>query len=243
MADEEEEKGQLPARVSRLKQQLQAAAATMGPAQGRRAFLKVDDRTGALTVGVAQDPFPTRARYAVNLRTVKHGYVVFGESGGTREAMVAMVEQPAKPIPPGGYSERFGEPGAKDCVRIELQSLDEPGYGVTFDALGKSNTNRVRQLFYDSLAHMDTAAGERGYVHPVIRAFAGHYFHREQGREIHHFDYEVADWLYDGDEGIEVSPDGGGGPPLLWSEAQQDEPTAAPWAAEEPRQAPRRARA
>ena len=193
-------------------------------AQGRRAFLKVDDRTGAMTVGVAADPFPLRARYAVNLRAVKHGYVVFGEPGGTREVMVAMVDQPAKPVPPGGYVERFGEPGAKDCVRIELTSLDEPGYAVTFDALGKSNANRVRQLFYDALAHMDTEAGKLGYVHPVIEVFAGNYFHREQGREIHHFDYRIVDWLYDGDEAIEVAPDGSGGPPLLWSEAEQAEP-------------------
>ena len=92
---------------------------------------------------------------------------------------------------------------------------------MTFDALGKSNANRVRQLFYDSLAHMDTEAGTLGYVHPVIEVFAGNYFHREQGREIHHFDYRIVDWLYDGDEAIEVAPDGSGGPPLLWSEPRR----------------------
>ena len=122
----EEEDTKLPARISRLRQQLTTAAAAMPSAAGRRAFLKVDDRTGAMTVGAAADPFPLRARYGVNLRAVKHGYVVFGEPGGTREVMIAMVEQPAKPVPPGGYVERFGEPGAKDCVRIELTSWTSP---------------------------------------------------------------------------------------------------------------------
>jgi hypothetical protein len=202
MADDEKKKRKnLPAKISDLKRSLMAAAASMGPARGGGNFLKVDDRTGAMIVGINRDPFPTKHRYAVNLRTIAHGYIVFGEPGGTREVIVPMVDQDVKPVPAGGYAEVFSEAGAKDAVRIYLTDLDEPGYEVKFDALGKSNANRVRQLFYDSLAHLDTEEGLAGFVHPVIRAFSGHYFHKVQGREIFHLDYEIIDWLSDDDNG------------------------------------------
>ena len=253
MADEHEDedededskkKKKLPANISGLKKALMAAASSIGPARAGKLWLRLDDRNGAMTVGAAADPFPTSCRYAINMRTVAHGYITFGEPGGAREVMVAMVDQPVKPVPPGGYVQKFGEPGAKDCLRIVLTNLDEPGHVVTFDALGKSSANRLRQLYWDTLANLDTEIGERGYVHPVIKARAGSYFNREQSREIFHFDYVIVDWLRDGEGDPEGADNGGSNGPILWSAAKQDEPTEeAPWAVEPPRQAARKRRA
>jgi hypothetical protein len=144
--------------------------------------------------------------------------------------MVAMFEQPVRPVPPGGvYSTRFGEPGAKDATEITLESLDEPGYKTVFTAMGKSNANRLRSLLEEAVAHIGTEAGQAGYVHPVILVTPGHYFNQDQGREIFHFDFTVIDWMHEnGDLWSKQAPAvGGPGTPAPW-EAEGAEPAVKP---------------
>jgi hypothetical protein len=72
------EQTNLPAAVAKLAQNLQAAATTIGAGSGTGAtYLKIDDRTGACTFGANRDPVPMRHRFAVNLRSFAHGYIVF----------------------------------------------------------------------------------------------------------------------------------------------------------------------
>jgi hypothetical protein len=69
----------LPANFSKIRQNLTAAAATTGTGRGGGAtFMKVDDRSGAVTAGVSRDPVPLKYRYAVGLHSFAHGYLVFG---------------------------------------------------------------------------------------------------------------------------------------------------------------------
>jgi hypothetical protein len=213
----------LPAKLSELRRNLQASVATIGVGSGGNDWLKVDDRNGALSVGAARDPFPSRSRYAVGLHTWCHGYLVFGQEGGAQRVMVPMAQQPVRPVPPAGYAERFGEPGARDATEIELQSLDEPGYAVTFTALGVSNANRVRALLEEAVVHLGTDAGQAGFIHPVIFVKAGHYFHQTQGREIFHFDYELVDWMTDGGD-LWSKRKGGGGKAASapWDAAEEE---------------------
>jgi hypothetical protein len=209
MNDNNEKNGEakLPALIARLKQNLSTAAMGIGTGGGGD-FLRVDDRNGDMTVGTAREPFDNGRRYAANVRSFGHGYVVFGE-GSKREVIVSMWEQPARPIPPNGYVQKFGDPGAKSADRIVLTPLDDRRRNITFDALGRSNANRVRALVEATIVHLDTEAGRDGYIHPVLRLFAGHYFHKEQGREIYHLDFEVIDWMNDDQDGS------------LWSSRQE----------------------
>jgi hypothetical protein len=210
----------LPAKsLANLKQALATATSAMGLAAGSgRNFLRIDDRSGAATVGVGRDPFPLKARYAVRIGSFAHGYVEFGLEGGTRETVVSMLEQPTCPVPPGGYAQAFGEAGAKPVIRIVLTSLDEPGYEVTFDALGKSSANRVRNLLGDVITHYSTEEGAAGFVNPVIRVKVGSYMHQSLGREISHWDYVIVAWVNDN----------GKAP----SKAPKPTPEDAPWGAE-----------
>jgi hypothetical protein len=74
----DEKKTTLPATFAKMSQNLRTAATTVGSGSGSGAsYLKVCDRTGALTFGANRDPVPTRHRYAVNLRSFSHGYIVF----------------------------------------------------------------------------------------------------------------------------------------------------------------------
>jgi hypothetical protein len=106
-----------------------------------------------------------------------------------------MIEQPVRPVPAAGYAKKFGEPGAKNATEIKLSSLDEPGYELTFTAMGISNENRLRALLEEAIANFDTEGGQAGYVHPVVLITPGHYFHQTQGREIFHFDFTTCDWM------------------------------------------------
>jgi hypothetical protein len=197
----EKKKTQLPARLDNLRQALETASSAMGLTAGSgRAFLRIDDRTGEATVGVGRDPFPLNDRYAVRVGSFAHGYVTFGEEGGTREMVVSMVDQPVCPAPAGGFVQRFGEAGAKPVMRIVLTSLDVPGYEATFDALGKSSANRIRNLIGDVITNREAEAGEAGFVHPVIKVTVDTYFHQAVGREISCFGYELIDWMNDAGE-------------------------------------------
>jgi hypothetical protein len=149
-----------------------------------------------MTVGVNRDPFNADRLYVIRAGSFGHGFVIFGE-GGKNEVVVSMLDQPVRPVPPGGYAAKFGEPGARSVDRIVLTARDDPQVNITFDALGRSNANRIRALLEDLIVHLDTEAGQLGYIHPVIRVFSGHYFHKEQGREIYHFDYEIVGWMND----------------------------------------------
>ena len=131
--------------------------------------------------------------------------------------MVSMIEQPVMPVPPGGYAQTFGEPGAKLSMRVTLTSLNIPGYEVDFDAMGKSSRNRVRDLRAKILANLDTEIGAAGYVHPVMHVLVPNYFHKGQGRKIFHWDYELLGWMSDDGE--------------LAPERPLDPMPAAPWAA------------
>jgi hypothetical protein len=72
------DKKSLPAVYAKMAQNLQTAANTVGIGSGGGAlYLKVDDRTGACTFGANRDPVPMKHRFAVNLRSFSHGYIVF----------------------------------------------------------------------------------------------------------------------------------------------------------------------
>ena len=217
--DRRKTKVSLPARsLASLKQALATSSAALGLSIGSgRNFLRIDDRTGAATVGTSRDPFPMRARYAVRVGSFAHGFVEFGLEGSTRETVVSMLEQPICPTPAGGYTQAFGEPGAKPVIRIVLSSLDEPGFEVTFDALGKSSANRVKNLLGDVITHYDGPDGAAGYVHPTIRVKVSAYLHQSLGREISHFDYEICGWI---DDNGQMPPQQGAAP------------IDAPWSAE-----------
>jgi hypothetical protein len=191
-----DEKKNLPASVVKMVRNLKQAAVTTGTGRGGSGvFMRVDDRTGAVTAGSNRDPVPLKMRYAVNLSSFCHGYLDFRPEGGAERHMVSMAENPVRPTPPGGYAVKFGEAGAKNASEIALQSLDEPGLVLVFTAMGVSNENRLRALLEDVLVHLDTEDGLRGFVHPVIFITPGRYFHQGQGREIFHFSYEITDWM------------------------------------------------
>jgi hypothetical protein len=72
------EEKKLPATFAKVAKNLQAAATTVGVGSGSGAtYLKIDDRTGACTFGANRDPVPMKHRFAVNLRSFSHGYIVF----------------------------------------------------------------------------------------------------------------------------------------------------------------------
>jgi hypothetical protein len=139
--------------------------------------------------------------------------------------MVPMIDQPVRPVPPGGYAQKFGDPGAKNATEIKLSSLEEPGYELVFTAMGISNENRLRGLLEDALANFDTEAGQAGYVHPVILITPGHYFHPKQSREIFHFDYTIVDWMM---EDGKLWSKRNSGPKAGWAAPAE----AAPWGSE-----------
>jgi hypothetical protein len=219
LEDEEKKKANLPASVARLAENLATAVAGSGPGGGGASFMRIDDRNGAVTVGPNRDPFPLTHRMKVDVGNICHGYMVFGEGGGAQRYLVPMVDDPVRPVPPGGYVQKFGDAGAKNATEITLEDLDEPGQRYVFTALGKSNDNRVRNLAAEIARHVGTEQGQRGYVHPVIYVTTGHYFHSGHGREIFHFDYTIIGWS----NGEETD----GGPTRVSGPAAPWEPTGA----------------
>jgi hypothetical protein len=74
----DKKKTKLPAIFAKMAQNLQTAATSVGSGSGGGAsYMKVCDRTGALTHGATRDPVPAKHRFAVNLRSFAHGYIVF----------------------------------------------------------------------------------------------------------------------------------------------------------------------
>jgi hypothetical protein len=199
----------LPATALNSKQaveNLRSAAAQVGSGTGTgETYLKVDDRSGRMTFGQEQSPFPPNHRMVVGLHTFTHGYLVMAGTKVVERHLVPMVSQPNRPVA-SVYATKFGQDGAKDVTEITLNSIDEPGFSLVFTAWSVSSANRVRNLLEQAVVHAETPEGAGGFVHPVIVPKSGHYplkgfTNQETGevvpaRDVHHFDFDIVDWLH-----------------------------------------------
>ena len=135
--------------------------------------MRVCDRTGRMTLGQAQDPFPENHKFVVRIHTFAHGYLVMQGTKVVERHLAPMIGVPNRPISPNGYAEVFGEDGAKNVTQIKLASIQEPGLDPVFTAWSKLNANRVRDLGQKTAVHMEDAGGpSRVRVpgdHPEVR--------------------------------------------------------------------------
>ena len=208
----------------------QAASSIGSGGSSGETYLKVDDRSGALTFGQERTPFPPNHRCVVSLQSFCHGYIEMqgGKPNRAQSRMVPMVSQSQRPTPAGPYATGMGD-GPKDTTELTLNSLDEPGFNVVFTAWSKSSSNRVRNLLEKAIVQMDTPGGQAGFINPVIIPKSGHYWQKAftdpltgqavPARNVHHFDFEIIDWMHNDGQTL-LSSRGG-------AITQQDEP--APW--------------
>jgi hypothetical protein len=182
---------------------LGAAALGVGSAGTGDTFLKVDDRTGALTFGQERLPLPPGERHAVHTHNFRHGYIDMQGGQVVDRHVVSMAEHPDRPVPAKGYGTFQG--GPRDVSEIVLHNIDQEGQPLTFTAWGKSSANRLRSLLIETKNHRDTPDGRAGYIHPVIIPKSSSYHQSARklpdgteipARTVHHFDYEIVDWLH-----------------------------------------------
>lgn len=184
--------------VRGLAANLQAARQDVGSGPGTGdTFLKVDDKTGAITFGQEDSPLPEGHRFAVGLHEINHGYVVSTPPPAkvVERHLVPMAQGGTRPTPPGGQYGTYEQGGARDVVEVGLSSIDEPGFKLTFTAWGASSANRIGNLLDKAITHLGSADGQSGFVHPVVVIKSGSYHNKKWAKTIHHIDFDVVDWL------------------------------------------------
>lgn len=222
---------------------LETAMQNVGSGAGTgETFLKIDDRTGAMTYGQERIPFPDGHRMVVGLHGFRHGYIDMQGGQVVDRAVVPMVSQPTRPVPPGCRYGSYSKGGPRNVTEIELNSIDEPGFRLVFTAWGTSSANCIRNLLGEALQHARSPDGQAGFKHPVIVPRAGKYPLKGRppskefpegiaARDIWHFDYEIVDWLHvDGSTllstGARPAVEGNGAEePAPWEDAEDDLPT------------------
>jgi hypothetical protein len=186
-------------------------------------YLKVNDKTGAITFGQEGNKLPP-GRWVVGLHGFMHGYVDM-QDGKVRERVVIPMIQDARPVPKGGSTTKiFQDPrnraafevrnlgpgeygtyeggGPQDITEIVLNSLTEKGFRLTFTAWSKSSANRVGSLLEQAVVHAEGPDGAAGFVHPVIEVKASMYYNSTYRRDVYHFDFDIVDWLHKDSESL-----------------------------------------
>lgn len=232
--------------MSAVLENLRAARQEVGSGSGSGdTFLKIDDKTGALTFGQESNPVPAGMRWAVALQSFQHGYIDM-QDGKPKERNVIPMMQGARPMPKGGSTTREIDPqtkqlsgkvrtlapgeygtyeggGPRDTTEIVLTSLDEPGFNLTFTSWGKSSANRVGTLLEKAIVHCESPDGDAGFIHPVILVKSSKYHNKTFRRDVHHFDFDLIDWLH-ADGKTLLSQHGG-----AIADQSADEDGPAPW--------------
>lgn len=175
---------------------LRAARSDVGSGGGSgETYLKIDDRDGEMTFGQEQNPLPPDHKFVVGLHNFLHGYIDMRDGQVQERKVVPMAQQPDRPVPTGGYG-TYESGGPRNVTEIVLNSIDEPGFNLTFTAWGVSSANRIRNLLDAAILHSESPEGAGGYIHPVIEVRAGKYYSKKFKRDVYHFDYTVVDWLH-----------------------------------------------
>lgn len=208
---------------------LRAARSEVGSGEGTGdTFLKINDDNGAITFGQSQNPLPPDHKFVVGLHNFLHGYIDMRDGKVADRKVVSMAQQPQRPVPAGEYG-TFEKGGPRDVTELVLNSIDEPGFKLTFTAWGVSSANRIRNLLDTAILHTESPEGAGGYIHPVVIVKAGKYYNKKFKRDVWHFDYDVVDWLHTdgttllsvGGEAIEA-PANDDAPPWEMTEAEAE---------------------
>ena len=175
---------------------LTAAKQDIAGGSGGDNFLSVDKQTGALTFGMARTPLPpNRRKYVIPLHEMTYGYLITSADKKVLERVMIPVSTGPRPIPPGGKYGTYEQGGPRNATEINLISVDEPGFRLNFRAWGPSNEFVIGNLLQTAIAHVHSADGKRGYIHPVLEIKAGSYKQKAYGN-IHTLAYEIYDWLH-----------------------------------------------
>jgi hypothetical protein len=155
--------GQLPASQDQILRNMRAAVPVRRHGGAGVNYVRIDCRTGAITFGRDEIPFPLDHEYAVPWREVKWGYKVFTGRSVTDSALRPVAAGPC-PMPAGDFAP-FGVDGPRACMELRLCSLKEPGFVNVFSSLNESCTSRILDLWGDITAQY---AVNPQFANPVV---------------------------------------------------------------------------
>ena len=161
-------------------------------------FIRVDKHTGAVTYGRDALPLPPDHRFVLGLHNILHGYVTWSstQKQPLDRHLVSMAKTPTPPAPPGGRFVGFGDDGPRKCIELIFDSVDEPGFVVSFSSMSVSNDNRIRRCLLEPIGANDGTERQRaGFVHPVVTIGSDSYKHPTYG-VIHTISFDIVDWLH-----------------------------------------------
>ena len=212
--------------LKNLADNLRAARADIGSGGGSgETYLKVVKGTGQLIFGAERTPLPPNHRFAIHLEDVYHGYLVSTiDKQITERHLVPLSQGGQRPIPPGGHTTRaldvnrkptdqiitlapgeygtYEGGGPRNATVVNFNSVDEPGFRLSFTAWGPSNANRIGNLLDQAIVHLGSAEGQAGFIHPVVILKGNNYQQKDYGR-VDHLDFEpgingslAVDWLH-----------------------------------------------
>jgi hypothetical protein len=179
---------QLPASRDQILANMRAAVPTRRHGGSGINYVRVDHRTGAVTFGRDDVPFPLDHQYAVPWREVRWGYKEFTGRSVTNSVLCRVAAGPC-PLPPGDFAP-FGVDGPRACMELKLCSITEPGFVNVFSSLNESNTSRILDLWGDITAQFSV---NPEFANPVARVEVDSYTNSFGTTFV--LVYRIEDWI------------------------------------------------